>query len=55
MSESDLIPGYLKRSQVPPTLSLPSRIMKDLLEHDFLRLYPAAMPDIPAPTTMTSL
>jgi len=55
MSESDLMPGYLNRSQVPPTLSLPSRIKKDLFGHDFLRLYPAAMPDIPAPTTTTSL
>ena len=55
MSESDLIPGYLKRSHVPPTPSLLSRIKKDLLGHDFFRLYPAAIPDIPAPTTMTSL
>lgn len=55
MSESDLIPGYVKRSHVPPIFSLPSRIKKDLFGHDFLRLYPAAMPDMPAPTTMTSL
>ena len=55
MSESDLIPGYLKRSHVPPILSLPSRITKDLFGHDFFRLYPAAMPDMPAPTTTTSL
>ena len=26
ISESDLIPGYLKRSQVPPMVSLPSSI-----------------------------
>jgi hypothetical protein len=55
MSESDLIPGYLKRSHVPPIPSLPSRIKKDLFGHDFFRLYPAAIPDMPAPTTMTSL
>jgi len=55
MSESDLIPGYLKRSHVPPTLSLPSRITKDLFGHDFLKLYPAAIPDMPAPTTTISL
>ena len=26
ISESDLIPGYLNRSQVPPKFSLPSKI-----------------------------
>ena len=49
------MPGYLKRSHVPPTLSLPSRIKKDLVGHDFFKLYAAAMPDMPAPTTITSL
>jgi hypothetical protein len=49
------MPGYLKRSHVPPILSLPSNITKDLLGQDFFKLYPAAIPDIPAPTTTTSL
>ncbi|EJP73310.1 MAG: hypothetical protein NT02SARS_1789 [SAR86 cluster bacterium SAR86B] len=55
ISESDLIPGYLKRSHVPPMSFLPSSITKDLFGHDFLKLYPAAIPDIPAPTTTMSL
>ena len=55
MSESDLIPGYLNRSQVPPTSSLPSKIENDLLGQLFFRLYPAAIPDMPAPITIMSL
>ena len=55
ISESDLTPGYLKRSHVPPILFLPSRIEKDLFGQDFFMLYPAAIPDIPAPTIITSL
>ena len=38
ISESDLMPGYLKRSQVPPILSLASKMVKDLLGQLFLRL-----------------
>ena len=49
------MPGYLKRSHVPPISSLPSNITKDLLGQDFFKLYAAAIPDIPAPTTTTSL
>ena len=30
MSESDLIPGYLNKSHVPPILFLPSKIKNDL-------------------------
>ena len=28
ISESDLMPGYLNKSQVPPKLALPSRMVK---------------------------
>jgi len=49
------MPGYLNRSHVPPISFLPSRITKDFFGHDFLKLYPAAIPDIPAPTTTMSL
>ena len=54
ISESDLTPGYLK---IPCTTNtfLPSRIEKDLFGQDFFMLYPAAIPDIPAPTIITSL
>src|SRR6056300_970203 len=55
MSESDRMPGYLNRSQVPPRADLPSKIAKDLFGQLFCKLYAAAIPEIPAPTTMTSL
>ena len=55
MSESERTPGYLNRSQVPPNASLPSRIANDLSGQLFCKLYPAAMPDIPAPTIIISL
>ena len=54
MSESDLIPGYLNKSQVPPKLSLPSKIRYFLSGHFILRCAPAPMPEIPEPTISTS-
>ena len=40
---------------MPPISSLPSNIENDLFGQLFLRLYPAAIPEIPAPITITSL
>ena len=55
MSESDLIPGYLNKSHVPPILFLPSKIKNDLLGHFRLRWHAAPIPDIPAPIIITSI
>src|SRR3954467_317171 len=54
MSESERMPGYRNRSQVPPMASRASRIAKDLSGHSIVRWQPAPMPDSPAPTTRTS-
>ena len=54
MSESDRMPGYLKRSQVPPLFARASRIAYDLPGSSVWSRYAAPMPDKPAPTIRTS-
>jgi hypothetical protein len=48
------MPGYLKKFQVPPKLSLLSRIKKLALGLYFLRWQAALIPEIPAPITIVS-
>src|SRR5688500_2944630 len=55
MSESERMPGYRKRSQVPPIASRDSRIAYDLSGHSAVRWQAAPMPERPAPTMSTSV
>ena len=49
MSESERIPGYLNKLQVPPISSLASRIKKFLSGFFLFRWHAAPIPDKPAP------
>src|SRR3954452_20410371 len=54
MSESERMPGYRNRSHVPPIVSRPSKIAKDLPGRVVLSWQAAPTPDRPAPTISTS-
>src|SRR4051794_39737433 len=54
MSESERMPGYRNRSQVPPIASRPSRIAYDRPADSISRWHAAPIPDSPAPTMSTS-
>src|SRR5579884_2028942 len=54
MSESDRMPGYRKRSQVPPIDSRASRITQRLPGASICRWQAAPTPERPAPTISTS-
>ena len=54
MSESERMPGYLKKSQVPPMLLLRSRMRKDAQGECFCRWYATSIPLMPAPSSRQS-
>src|SRR6188768_3880121 len=54
MSLSERTPGYRNRSQVPPMSARPSRIAYVRPGQLAWRWYPAPIPEMPAPTTITS-
>ncbi len=54
ISESDLMPGYLTRSHVPPGSLLRSRTTYLLPGQRSCGCQAALIPEIPAPTTTTS-
>src|SRR6478735_4752977 len=54
MSESERMPGYLNRSQVPPLASRPSRTATTLPGWWAVTWQAAPMPDRPAPMIRTS-
>src|SRR5215472_13394269 len=54
MSESDRMPGYRKRSQVPPIASRASSTRTDLSGHSRRNWDAAPTPDSPAPTIKMS-
>src|SRR5690348_5220202 len=54
MSESERMPGYLKRSHVPPSALRASSTANVRRGHLSCRWYAAPIPEIPAPTISTS-
>src|SRR5215813_878274 len=54
MSLSDRMPGYRNKSQVPPMASRPSSTAKVLPEQRRFKWTAAPIPEIPAPTIITS-